>query len=481
MEATYRQVGEHIRQLPSITPPPALRAAVFAAIRAEEAHGDRTLEQMTSDQTQPHLPVLRSGRLARRGVRSSDRVALGTRSAIAVAAVLLLSLFTARLLPALAGGMSDIARGIASGPLYLNGGATPSTPRVEHYATDVRSGLITGAMASGQWLAYVATDHSGRSMLAVENRATLRTVPLLAAPSETPLTVLAISDQWVIWLAGTTAPSSSWTLWATPLSAGNQAAAVPTLADGLATAPDVGQAMALVSNADGAPDAPALLSGVWLSGNTVLAAESTHAGNAQVIQLELVPGQAAPTAQIIAHAQQPGHLLTSPSAENGMYYWAEVWADTATGLHSDVWQSDGTGPARQVTTSANAFAPHAAEHALVWVQARGTIALDAAAGVSWGQAVHLALAQLGGTLQMRDLNSGNGRELGANALATSVAVAGPLVIWQDGAQVHTYDLAHNGPSAVEAQVRSASVADASGNALVWAQAGSSVINVYDGR
>lgn len=481
VEATYRQVGEHIRQLPSVTPPPALRAAVFAAIHAEEAQRERTLEQMTSDQTQPHLPVLRAGHEARRGVRSGRPVAFGTRSAMAVAAVLLLSLVTARLLPALAGGMSDIARGIASGPLYLNGGATPSTPRIEHYATDRRSGPITGAMASAHWLVYVSTDHQGRFMLSAENRATLRTAPLLAAPSDAPLTVLAMSDQWVIWLAGTTTASSSWTLWASPLAVGDQAAGVPALADGLASAPVAGQALAIVSSADAAPDAPALLSGVWLSGSTVLAAESTHAGNAQIVRLDLVPGQGAPPAQIVAHAQQAGHLLTDPSAAGGIYYWAEVWADGATGLHSDVWQGDGNGPARQVTTSANAFAPHAAAHALIWVQPRGALAFDAAANGRVDQAVHLALAQLRGSLQAHDLSSGLGRQLGANALATSLAVAGPLVMWHDGAQVHTFDLTHNGPSAVEAQIRSASVAGANGDALVWTQAGSSVINVYDGR
>src|SRR5690242_12957524 len=39
IEASYRGVGESIRQLPSISPPPTFRASVFAAIRAEEAKG----------------------------------------------------------------------------------------------------------------------------------------------------------------------------------------------------------------------------------------------------------------------------------------------------------------------------------------------------------------------------------------------------------------------------------------------------------
>jgi len=35
-EAAYRVGGERLRQLPSITPPPDFRAAVFAAIRARK-------------------------------------------------------------------------------------------------------------------------------------------------------------------------------------------------------------------------------------------------------------------------------------------------------------------------------------------------------------------------------------------------------------------------------------------------------------
>lgn len=482
VEATYRQVGEHIRQLPSITPPPALRAAVFAAIRAEAAQGDRTLEQMTSDQTQPHLPVIRSGRQARYGMRPGRPITLGARSAVAVAAVLLLSLCTARLLPALAGGVSNIARGIASGPLYLNGGGAAATPHIEHYATNAQAGPVTGAMASARWLVYVTADQSGHDMLYAQDRATRRTVPLLTTPSETPLTVVAISDRWVLWLAGTSSSSAPWTLWASSLAAATQASAATALTVDLATsAPATMPSFALASNSDSAPDAPALLSGVWLNASTVLAAEVTQGGSAQVVRLALTAGETAPTAQIVARALQPGHLLTNPSAVGSTYFWAEVWADGGTGLHSDVWQGDGVGQARQVTTSANAFAPHAADHTLLWVQPGGTVALDATTDGHLDQAADAALAKLGGTLRAQDLSSGHARQLAANVAAATLAVAWPLVVWRDGNVTHTYDLAHNGPSAVEAQVRFASFADASGNALVWGDAGSTVINVYDGH
>ncbi|HEU5348366.1 MAG TPA: hypothetical protein VFU63_07115, partial [Ktedonobacterales bacterium] len=89
-EAAFRQVGEGVRQLPSITPADSFRASVFAAIRAEEARSGRSVQQMASEDTQPRLPVLRPTGRPAASSRSRPRVVLGVRAAIAVAAVLLI-------------------------------------------------------------------------------------------------------------------------------------------------------------------------------------------------------------------------------------------------------------------------------------------------------------------------------------------------------------------------------------------------------
>jgi hypothetical protein len=469
VEAAYRQVGEGIRQLPSITPPAALRAAVFAAIRAEEAQRAGSLAQLTTDDTQPRMPAL--GSAPRAPVTPLRPLVLGSRTAIAVAAVLLIGLSTARLVPALAQGLPLVAGNLAS--FAENAVSGVGGPHVDQYATGLRSGRITQAMASAHWVAYTATDASGRSKLYAQSRSATRNVTLLPTPQDAAIAVRGVSDHWVVWLSGGGTPSAAWTLWASPLPGAPGASAA-------------GQPIALASSADTTSSARTALGGVWVGGDVVLVAEMTRAGDAVLARLDLVPGQAAPSAAIVAHAQVPGHLLTDPSAANGTYYWAEVWVDGAAGLRSDIWQSDdASGQVRQVTTDGQSFAPRTTDQSLVWVRPSHPVFLDPAAVASQpAQAVQQALEQLGGSIRTRDLRSGAGQQVIANASASSLGAAGGLVVWRDAGQTHTYhtyDLTRKAPSAVDSQIRAAAYADANGASLTWGQSGSSTIDVYDGR
>lgn len=472
VEAAYRQVGEGIRQLPSITPPAALRAAVFAAIRAEEAQRAGSLAQLTTDDTQPRMPAL--GSAPRAPVTPRRPLVLGSRTAIAVAAVLLIGLFTARLVPALAQGLPFVAGNLAS--FAENAVSGVSGPHVDQYATGLRSGRITQAMASAHWVAYSTTDASRRSMLYAQSRSARRNVALLPAPQDAAIAVRGVSDHWVVWLSGGGTPSAAWTLWASPLPGAPGASAA-------------GQPIALASSADTTSSAPTALGGVWVGGDVVLVAEMTRAGDGVLARLDLVPGQAAPSAAIVAHAQVPGHLLTDPSAANGTYYWGEVWVDGATGLRSDIWQSDASGQVRQITTDGQSFAPRTTDQSLVWVRPSYPVFLDAAAVASQpAQAVQQALEQLGGSIRTRDLRSdlrsGAGQQITAHASASSLGAAGGLIVWRDAGQTHTYhtyDLTRKAPSAVDSQIHTAAYAGANGTFLTWGQSGSSKIDVYDGR
>src|SRR5262249_16081888 len=58
VEAAYREVGERVRRLPSIAPPPEFREAVFAAIRAEERRVAPAIVQLSQAATNPELPVV---------------------------------------------------------------------------------------------------------------------------------------------------------------------------------------------------------------------------------------------------------------------------------------------------------------------------------------------------------------------------------------------------------------------------------------
>src|SRR5258708_22582476 len=58
-EAEFRGVGEQIRRLPSRTPPPAFRAAVFAAIPAEQRRLAPTIAPLSRAPPHPRLPAVR--------------------------------------------------------------------------------------------------------------------------------------------------------------------------------------------------------------------------------------------------------------------------------------------------------------------------------------------------------------------------------------------------------------------------------------
>lgn len=455
MEAAYRESGEHIRQLPTITPPDSFRAAVFAAIRAEDARlgRDRDIERVASDDTQPSLPVLRPTPIRTWSPRGA---VLGARGAIAVAAVLLLGVSVAHFAPAVAGGVPRLAENLA-GALAIGQAAGP---RIAAYQVTPASARVTSAMAGPHWLAYVERDGQGRSVVYARERGTTNTFALPGARADGALTLRAVTDGWVIWQSGTGQASSAWALWASPLS--------PS-----------GAAVALSDS-----NSASVLSGVWAGGNVALATYASPGAGSVLARFDLAPGRGVTAPSIIARAQDPSHLLADPSLDAGTYYWSEVWADGA-GLHGDLWGLASGAAAAALTTSGTAFAPRATGHTLVWVQTSGPALLSQSAQAALaGQpvaAAQQALSQVGGALRARDLASGAERQLAAHAAAGSVAVAGSLVLWRDGAQTHTYDLAHHAPSQVDAAVRTASYASANAGSLTWGEAGSATINIYDGR
>ncbi|HEU5345064.1 MAG TPA: zf-HC2 domain-containing protein [Ktedonobacterales bacterium] len=97
IEATYRQVGESIRQLPSIIPDASFRESVFAAIAAEREKLGPAAMLASRAETQPALPVVRAPITPIRR-RTPTPV---MRAAVAIAAVLAFALFVAQFLPSL--------------------------------------------------------------------------------------------------------------------------------------------------------------------------------------------------------------------------------------------------------------------------------------------------------------------------------------------------------------------------------------------
>jgi molybdopterin-guanine dinucleotide biosynthesis protein A len=458
-EAIYRQVGERVRQLPSITPPPELRARVFAAIQAEQRRVSPAVARLSRQETDPQLPVVRS----LHAIDRPRRIQLGPRFALASAAIVALTLLTARVIPLVTS--SSLGQTAASVAGVLPGAKSTAAPHVARYAVDAPYVAATSALATGAWLVYSATDAAGRDMLLAESRGTQKTMPLLPATTTTPIVVRALTDQWAIWSAGTGTASTGWTLSASRLGTSADAPITPiTLLD---------------STALGA-DTPSTLGGVWASGDTVLVAAATSSGAGLLLRIDLASGT--PVTAVIARAAH-GHLLTDPSADNGAYYWADVWHDSATGLHSAIWRGDGTGQASEVSADETAFHPASTNGTLIWVEVPGqALALAAArdAGAS-ADADEQTLKQLDGAVEARDLRSGQQWQVASRADVVSLQAAGLTVLWHSGTQTHTYDLAGKMPAPVEQQVRAATFAGATASAVVWAQGNGATLYISDVR
>jgi hypothetical protein len=304
---------------------------------------------------------------------------------------------------------------------------------------------LTSTGASTAWLAYGGQDASGQYLLLGQNRQGGNPVALVTG-SNSPLAIAAVTGRWVLWRA---TDGADWRLAASMLPSGETV----TLLD--STASGSGAAVAL--------------HGVRASGNRVLAAITTRGGSGLVVQFDLSSG--APAATVVVRAG-PSFELADPSFDGGMYYWANILQDADGGLHSSIWRGTDASHAQQVLSDDEAFRPQIAHGAAVWVSA-------GSAPKTSGPEIDPGLAAARGTVQERDLTTGQQRQIGTNAVAASLSAIGALAIWQSGSKTYTYDIGAHGPSQVDNQVRGASIVGLSDTALVWAQPGSTSLNVYD--
>jgi hypothetical protein len=321
----------------------------------------------------------------------------------------------------------------------------------------------TGAMATRSWLVYTATDATNRSVIMAENRGTHKTVQLVPVPDPSILTIRALTDHWVIWIAGNGTSAAPWHLYASSLlTAGN--APPLTLVDTRVTT----SSTTLVT-----------LGGVWASGDLILVSGAPRSGTGEVLRFDLSTGAAVST--VVAHGQTSGDILTDPSFDNAAYYWADVRWDTATGLHSSIWKGNGATSAVELSSSESAFHPQVSQNTLVWVNVdQGNLAQMAnSVGNGTPDSDMGLLYSLGGLLYAQNLLTGQESELSGQARVESVVVAGRLLLWQSGIQIHAYDLTYRTPLAIDSQMRSASRASATSSAIAWLESSVAAIFVYD--
>jgi hypothetical protein len=444
IEASYRRVGESIRQLPSITPPPQFRDSVFAAIRAEERRLKPSVARITSEDTAPSIPVVLPTPIRRAPRR---QLSGGMRAAMAIAAVLVLALAAIQLTP-LSGVYSQIASNL--GAAHSVGGNTSAGPTIARYMPDAHYQQVTSALASGAWLAYTALDATGSAMLFSQSRRSRAAQPLLSAPTQTPITLRALTANWVIWNTGD--GRSTWTLFASKLS---ERAGTPPIT--LAAA-----------------NAGTALTDIWAHDNTVLVASVSSAMIGELDLFDL--GQAHPADHLLARAHAAGHLMADLSSDGGTYYWADVWKDSTGHWHSMPWRSDADGQNDQpMLNDDRAFDPQVGSGTLAWVEvpASGT---GAVADLSQSEQV---IGAFSGAVMARDLSSGRQWQVGQQALAGSLRAHGRMLMWRSGSQAHTYDLRLGKPSSVDSQVSTSNWAALSEDTITWGGGKFSPIYVYD--
>ena len=461
-QADFRLSGDFVRQLPTIVPPAAFRESVFAAIRGDALRQAPTLAQISRAVTNPEMPAisaetLKHSRPVRSGTTLAGRAA-GRRfrvrvSLVTAAAVLLVSLLGARLL--------SLVGTSALGSSVNNLGAA-GMPRIMHYPLDGQFALPTSALATASWLTYTASDSSHQTMIFAENRSTQRTVRLLLIPSSLALTVRALTDRWVIWSTGDGVSSSPWRLYASALATAG-------------TTPPV----ELVDSSAASPTTPATLGGIWAVGDTVLLAGAPRSGPGEVLKFDLSRGTPATT--LISHGQTTGDILTNPSFVNGSYYWADVWFDSTSGLHSSIWTGNGQGMNQEISYDQTSFRPQVEGSTLVYVDVAGAgpQQLATTVGTATPDMDIQLLYSLHGVLDERNLGTGQLWQISSSVAVPTVELGGAVLLWQNGSALHAYDVNTRQALSVDNQLRPATFAGVTSSSLAWAQSSVEEIYVYD--
>jgi hypothetical protein len=439
-EAEFRGVGEQIRRLPSRTPPPAFRAAVFAAIAAEQRRVAPTIARLSRAATNPTLPAVRPGP---RPLRRAD-LRLGLRAAL-VAAALVLAFLGIRSVPSFS-ALSRIAGSLPASSGAPQGSAQPTAFSGGMYK--IPDGYeVTSAMATGAWLVYGADDQVARITLFAESRQSkAKGVAFFQGDAAQLPTIRGLSDDWVLW---TTGPETSglWTLYARHLPLDGSSNAVLLSAN-------VGDF--------------ANLSGIWTRGDAALVTGATAHGSTELVHIDLASG-----AQTVLASAPAGHLFTDPAALNGTYYWADVTLDPLNGLSSTLLRRDAAGDtAAPVVTATTSFEPAATRSTLVWVDVpRESLRMQTASADALTPYTEATLSYpLAGALRVQS----GGMTLADDAVAASMQAGGNLVVWQTSANPETrtdiwysFDLATHGASPWSRALSSAAGIAITDSAVVW--------------
>lgn len=497
VDAEFRRVGESIRALPQLAPPPDFFARVMAAAQADgvkAAQQTRAVEKKPETVVVPgltnvsHFPGLRRA-VAERRVRleplrqaSSPTQVFALRYSMALAATFLIF------------AIGSVALfqwlGKPSIPLTSNVGTT-HPPLSSAFTADSTYSIAADATASpdGRYVVYAARTPQGSWMLEELDRQTTKSTALLPAPVSGPITIEGWARSWVLWIQGDAEGGDHWQLYATALS--------PALTGATET-------LQLLKGGLSGQDGTVLeLHGVYASGSTVLLAEQLKDEIGQLVQLDLT--QADPSARAVLATAPTGHWIADPTTDGTNDYWAEEWLDHDGTPHGDIMRltpdntpeavtSSGTSFAPEpeaITSNDVSFAPMVIANKLVWLEGTtqeqaqihtsaptptATPDTQATLTPSGGSVSHVPIAS--GTLwseaidpNVVDLDSGARSKI---ADGVSLPQAGAtFVVWQNSnGDFNLYDVSKDTQQPLNAYISNALVLSVSPTAVLWVTADS---------
>ena len=348
-------IGERLRALPTIEPPPEMHGKVMRALAHEHAqfllkaspgsvrtpeflkpylreHAQVTqisnhFSALSTAETGP-LPLIRTRR--RRGSRSH----MSQFAVLGLAAMFLMVLMM--------GGITSLLL-LARDSTHLASITTNIGNTLEH--TDIQKGSfatltpyqhVASAVANRDSIYYTAYEDGATAtnwMLLQLNRATRVSTPLLAQPGNQPMIVLASTPQWVLWLQydnPVAQPHKSLLPWSLRVLSLAQVAQAT-----LPITPTI-----LLKGTFDRSTVPTWVytpvQGTWLSQSVLFVAALDAKGISHLLQYQLnLAGKSAVSEIARANA---GHILTSPTANSNAteIYWADEWISDAGVLSSDI-------------------------------------------------------------------------------------------------------------------------------------------------
>jgi hypothetical protein len=425
VEAAYRRVGESLRLLPSLTPDAAFRERVYAAIAAERQRLGPAAMRASRAETEPSIPVVRAPITP---LRTRRRLGPLPLTAMVAAAVLLVSLVSMQWISGRNSG--SLATNISRG---TNASTTQS--RLSSYLPDQRFFQVKDVRATRGWLAYVASDGAGATMLYVVDRRTGASHTLFATPVTGSVALVSLSSHWVVWSVSS---AEGWNVSAAPLTGSGAWRAKPLEQSAIST-----------------------LTGAWANDSEALIATSAS-GEATLERMSIA--SSATSAVVIATGSHRNAIITSPSMVNGVVYWADVWADLQGSLHSAIWSETASGASPVTLAGGEAYSPIALNDSLIWINATRALSVSAKADAA---AITATASQASGKLVALDLNKGQSLTLAGETSATTVSASGVTALWSDGSAIQGYDFSVHRPLDESSLMAHAQVAGASGDAISW--------------